>query len=93
MHDRITDLRRWPAWSPWEHLDPDLERTCGGAATGVGAWYEGEGNRKAGKGRMEIVNVDPASVRLEVRFLKPFRSESTSVFCLRTVTAPASPGR
>ena len=58
----IVDFHEWPHWSPWEDLDPDLERTYTGAASGVGAVYEWEGNRKAGEGRMEITEA-PADQR------------------------------
>jgi hypothetical protein len=78
--ERLVDFRRWPAWSPWEDVDPDLRRTYGGAEAGVGAVYEWEGNRKAGEGRMEILEVDDTSVTIDLRFLKPFSSHSTTRF-------------
>ncbi|WP_052669674.1 SRPBCC family protein [Nitriliruptor alkaliphilus] len=78
----IVDLRRWQAWSPWEDLDPQLQRTYGGADAGVGAWYEWRGNRKAGQGRMEIVEASDRHVTIDLRFVKPFRSESTTRFDL-----------
>ena len=57
----IEDYHRWPAWSPYEKLDPTMQRTYSGAAHGAGAVYEWEGNKKAGQGRMEITNVTPPS--------------------------------
>jgi hypothetical protein len=83
VRERLVDLRRWQAWSPWEDLDPNLTRTYGGADAGVGATYGWEGNRKAGKGRMEITGVDDGSVTIDLQFLKPFKSRSTTVFTLR----------
>ena len=80
VHERLVDLRRWESWSPWEDLDPDLRRTYGGAASGVGAWYEWDGNRRAGKGRMEIIGDDASTVRIDLQFLRPFRSHSNTVF-------------
>ena len=55
VRERIIDLRRWQTWSPWEGLDPELRRTSGGAASGVGAWYEWDGNRNAGKGPQPLM--------------------------------------
>lgn len=52
----INDFRRWPEWSPWEKLDPAMKRTQSGTASGKGAVYEWEGNKKVGKGRMEITD-------------------------------------
>jgi hypothetical protein len=83
LRKRIVDLRRWQAWSPWEDLDPELRRTYGGPDQGVGAWYEWEGNRKAGKGRMEIIEADATTVRFDLRFLKPFKSHSNMAFELQ----------
>ena len=81
--ERIVDFRRWPAWSPWEDVDPALRRTYSGPDSGVGAAYAWEGNRKAGKGRMEIVDVADDAVSIDVQFLRPFKSRSTSVFRVR----------
>lgn len=83
VRERIVDLRRWESWSPWEDLDPAMRQTYGGAEAGVGAWYEWEGNRKAGKGRMEIIHADDSTVRLDLQFLKPFRSHSNTAFDLQ----------
>jgi hypothetical protein len=82
IRERIVDLRRWQAWSPWEEVDPDLRRSYSGAERGVGAVYAWEGNRKAGKGRMEVVEVDDTSVTIDLQFLKPFRSRNTTRFLL-----------
>jgi hypothetical protein len=82
IRERIVDLHRWESWSPWEELDPNLKRGYGGADSGVGAWYTWEGNRKAGKGRMEIVDVSAETVTIDLQFLKPFKSHSTTEFLL-----------
>lgn len=83
VYERIVDFHRWPAWSPYEELDPDMKRTYAGAESGVGAAYEWSGNLKAGAGRMEIVEaVDDERVVIDLRFRKPFRSESTATFAL-----------
>jgi hypothetical protein len=83
LRERIVDLRRWTSWSPWEDLDPDLHRTYGGADRDVGAWYEWDGNRKAGRGRMEIIAADDLAVRIDLQFLRPFRSHSNTEFVLQ----------
>ncbi len=79
----IADFREWPKWSPWEALDPNLKRTMNGMESGAGAIYEWDGNKKAGAGRMEIVQASPPS-RIEIRlnFLRPFRAENKVVFTL-----------
>ena len=55
----IDDFREWSAWSPYEKLDPAMQRTFSGPTKGVGSVYEWNGNKKAGAGRMEIVEDKP----------------------------------
>ena len=54
IYEEVEDFHRWPAWSPWEDIDPEMERTYSGPGSGGGATYAWSGNRKAGRGRMEI---------------------------------------
>ena len=37
---QVNDFHNWPAWSPWEKLDPDMKRTYSGPAAGPGSVYE-----------------------------------------------------
>jgi uncharacterized protein YndB with AHSA1/START domain len=79
----IEDYHRWPAWSPYEKLDPAMQRTYSGAAHGAGAVYEWEGNKKAGQGRMEMTNVTPPSqITINLDFVRPFRAHNIVVFTL-----------
>ncbi len=81
VFDLIADFHRWAEWSPWEDLDPEVQRTYSGAASGVGAVYEWSGNRKAGQGRMEITAADASSrVVIALQFLKPVKSKNTTTF-------------
>ena len=80
----IDDFERWPAWSPWEKMDPAMKRSRSGAASGKGSIYEWEGNDKVGKGRMEIVESSPPSkVVIKLDFLKPFEAHNTTEFTLQ----------
>ena len=79
----LTDFHRWRGWSPFEELDPDMDRTYAGAESGVGATYEWSGDMKAGAGRMEIVAADPdREVVIDQRNRKPMKSASTVTFRL-----------
>lgn len=81
VYARVVDFHNWVEWSPWEGADPALQRTYEGEREGVGAVYAWQGNRRAGRGRMEIVEaLEPERVAVALAFEKPFRSESTSVF-------------
>lgn len=80
VHALVDDFHEWPAWSPWEDLDPDLQRTYTGPASGVGAHYAWQGNRKAGQGTMEITGSTPERVDIDLLFMKPFDSASKVTF-------------
>ena len=79
----IDNFHEWRKWSPWEEIDPDLEREYGGAESGLGARYAWEGNRKAGKGTMEILESNPSLVGLQLQFEKPFKATNRVDFELK----------
>lgn len=81
VYDLIVDFHGWSRWSPWEDVDPEMQRTFSGANSGVGAVYEWSGNRKAGEGRMEITEAVPGSrVVVSLEFIKPVKSSNTTTF-------------
>ncbi len=80
VHGLINDFHRWPAWSPWEDVDPEMERVYSGAPSGVGAHYTWLGNRKAGEGSMEIVGSSPERIEVALAFVKPFKASNDVVF-------------
>lgn len=83
IYAQIADFHHWTAWSPWDDLDPDMERTYSGPESGTGATYVWSGNRRAGEGRMEITEaVEPTRVSIALDFLKPFKSSSITTFDL-----------
>ena len=82
VHDLVNDFHEWPAWSPWEGLDPDLQRTYSGPSSGVGAHYAWQGNRKAGEGSMEITGSGTEQIEIELAFLKPFRNTQQVSFAI-----------
>src|SRR3712207_9167581 len=62
--------------SPWEDVDPDMQRTHSGPEAGVGARYAWKGNRKAGEGSMEITGSTSDRVDIDLDFLKPFENQN-----------------
>jgi hypothetical protein len=80
VHGLIDDFHAWRRWSPWEDVDPNLERNYYGADSGVGAKYAWEGNRKAGKGSMEIVSSTPERIDLRLVFEKPWKATNQVAF-------------
>ncbi len=83
IYEQIASFHNWRSWSPWEDLDPGLERTYSGAEAGAGAVYGWSGNRKAGQGRMEITDAsEPSRVRIDLTFEKPWKSRNDTVFVI-----------
>lgn len=80
VHALIADFHEWLRWSPWEGLDPDLQRTYEGA--GVGATYAWSGNKQAGEGRMTFTSITPERVVVDLAFLKPFKAHNVVTFDL-----------
>lgn len=80
---QINDFNRWRAWSPYEKLDPQMQREIAGAAQGVGATYQWDGDSKAGAGRMEITQSLPSS-RIDVKldFTRPMQAHSVAQFTI-----------
>ena len=83
VRERLVDFRRWRDWSPFEDLDPGMQRTYTGS--GPGSSYEWAGSMKAGAGRMELTDVTDTRVVVEQENRKPLRSHSTSTFTLAEV--------
>ena len=86
---QVNDFRAWPAWSPWEKLDPQMKRTHEGSPAGVGAKYAWVGNDQVGEGRMTIEKSEkPSIVGIKLEFLKPWEATSATTFTF----APTSQG-
>jgi hypothetical protein len=77
----VSDFHAWGAWSPWEKLDPGMQRSYEGAPAGVGAKYAWVGNQEVGEGRMTIEKSTPGSeVGIKLEFLRPFAATNTATF-------------
>lgn len=74
----VDDFHNWTQWSPWEDLDPALQRLYSGPDEGVGAHYAWEGNRRAGKGEMVITGSAPEGIDITISFIKPFKATNTT---------------
>lgn len=83
IYEQIADFHNWRNWSPWEGLDPELQRRYSGAESGTGAIYGWTGNRKAGQGQMEITDAtEPCRVQIDLVFEKPWKARSDTVFSI-----------
>ncbi len=83
IYPLINDFRQWPAWSPWERLDPNMQRTLSGAPSGRGAVYAWDGSGKVGAGRMEIKEATaPSKIGIQLDFIRPFEGHNITDFTL-----------
>lgn len=82
VHRLVNDFHEWQSWSPWEGLDPSMERTYSGADAGVGAHYAWVGNRKAGEGTMALTGSTPEQIDITLTFLKPWKATNEVTFVL-----------
>jgi len=85
--EQIDDFHEWSNWSPWEHIDPTMQRKFSGAEAGVGAVYEWTGSGKVGAGRMEITEMRSGSERglisIKLDFFRPFKASNTAEFLMK----------
>lgn len=79
----LEDFHRWSAWSPYEKLDPAMQRRYSGAERGPGASYAWESQGKAGVGRMTILASQPEELKIDLEFIKPFPARNLALFTLR----------
>lgn len=81
VFSQVNDFRAWQAWSPWEKMDPAMQRDYGAVTAGVGASYGWQGNDKVGRGRMTIAEAVPAQkIVIRLDFLAPFEAHNTAEF-------------
>jgi hypothetical protein len=83
----LADLHQWRRWSPWENIDPNLQRVYSGAASGPGAVYDWRGVHRAGVARVAITAVAPGKIDLTMAFVKPVASSSQASFTLAPIAA------
>lgn len=82
----VNDFRQWTQWSPWEKLDPDLQRNYSGEPYGKGARYAWKGNGEAGSGEMTIAeSLPPSRLSIELHFIEPFEARNVSEFTFTSV--------
>ncbi|MFE3261219.1 SRPBCC family protein [Nocardia sp. NPDC059091] len=79
----VDDFHQWRKWSPWEDTDPEMERVYSGADRGIGARYFWSGNRKAGRGDMEITSATSDAIGIKLHFEKPFKATNQVTFEFR----------
>lgn len=83
IREIIDDFTRWMSWSPYEDLDPVMQRAYSEPAAGTGAVYAWKSSGRAGTGRMVITESSPSRVVVQVDRAK---SHAVAEFALRRVS-------
>ncbi len=79
----LQDFHQWHRFSPWEAMDPNMQRSFSGAEAGTGAAYAWTGNKKVGRGTMLVTATTPAeSISIDLNFEAPMKAQNTTLFTL-----------
>lgn len=79
----LEDFHRWEAWSPWERLDPEMKKQYSGPPKGVGAIYQWESKKGAGKGQMKMLQARQNDLlRIRLEFFEPHPATNRVEFTL-----------
>jgi len=77
VFDYVRSLKKQDEWGPWAKKDPNMKKKFTGTDGEVGAISSWLGNKDVGEGEQEIMGITlNEEVRSQLRFLKPFKSES-----------------
>lgn len=78
-------MRNQDHWSPWMKRDPEMQQTFSGEDGNVGFKTQWESEHKqVGHGEQEIIKLEEnRRIESALRFLKPWKSESSGYFDLQ----------
>ncbi len=73
----ISNFKLGEQWSPYEKIDPNMKKTFKGPEGQVGSIMEFEGNKDAGSGQLEILNIVPNQlVEIRLTMTKPLYAQN-----------------
>ena len=79
----VSGFAKWSEWSPWEGLDPKMNKKVEGPANGKGAKYSWDGNDEVGAGSMTITGAETNKrVDIDLVFTRPFEAQSKTSYVL-----------
>ena len=85
VRSAVEDYAEWPKWSPWLYMEPSATVNVHGTAGQIGHGYDWSGEL-VGAGSMETVEIEPNRIRMDLEFLKPFKSRAKVEMEIRPVT-------
>jgi len=84
VRNALQDFKQWPKWSPWLIMEPDAALTYSDRQGQVGATY-GWSGVLVGAGSMELMEVHDNALKMQLNFVKPFKSTADVGFKLEVV--------
>ncbi|HEY1099005.1 MAG TPA: SRPBCC family protein, partial [Myxococcota bacterium] len=88
---RLNSMKSFPLWSPWQQLDPNMNKTFSGPDEGVGSSYWWSGNDDVGEGKMTITESRPGEGVVDtLEFIRPFAQESVVTFTVKPASDTTS---
>ncbi|MCC9644015.1 SRPBCC family protein [Rhodopirellula sp. JC740] len=98
VYDAVVDYSTWTRWSPWLQVDPEAEVNVSEPSNKIGATYHWNGEL-VGEGSMTHSQLEPpknaaskASMKADLAFIKPFKSESKVEFEIEPMMTDGRPG-
>jgi hypothetical protein len=77
----VNTFQQWHYWSPWDAMDPKMQKTFDGPIAGPGASYSWSGNDQVGKGKMTILDAKLYErIDLKLEFTEPWQATNATVF-------------
>lgn len=77
MHDKLSNLHHWQAWSPWLICEPEAQVNI----DNDGKHYSWQGNR-VGSGSITVISQDDNLIDYDLQFIKPWKSQAKVSFIL-----------
>jgi hypothetical protein len=79
-------MQSFNQWNPFAKMDPSIKTAYRGAVSGPTAAFDWEGTGKAGRGSLEIVDVNaPSTVIMKLDIIKPMEGHNKVVFMLQPI--------
>lgn len=84
VYSYVSDFNNWDEWSPWEDIDPKMQKTITGTPGSVGSKYHWKSeNPEAGEGEMTVAAATPEkALDIDLHFMAPFEANSKIDFAL-----------
>ena len=77
----LKSIKNQDNWSPWKKKDPNMTQTFEGTDGEIGFVTKWNGNKDVGEGEQVIISIiENESIDSELRFFKPWKSQSIGHF-------------